>query len=293
MKRKPRKKRWAALLVLCFTVGLTACGGNGSTNGENDRQEAAGEEVEIKVFIAASLNTVMTDLAERYNAEHPNVKITYNADSSGTLLTQIKEGAECDIFFPAAQKQMDDLATEGLVVKGSQHNVVNNHVVVLTLKGSGSAVTGLESLKDAKSIALAGGSVPVGKYTRQALVALGILDEVEDAAAITTREVSAALGGVEVNECANVTAVLMAVIDGANEVGTTYYSDTYEYEDQVEILEYVSYDLTGNVIYPICLVVNPEAGEAQTRAAQEFLEYVLSDEAKAVFENYYFDTNIE
>ena len=81
--------------------------------------------------------------------------------------------------------------------------------------------------------------------------------------------------------------------EGACEVGTTYYSDTYGYEDKVKILETVGYDLTGDVIYPICRVKNQEADKAQEEAAQDFLEYVLSDEAKEVFENYYFDTNVE
>lgn len=94
------------------------------------------EETEIQVFIAASLNTVMTELAEEYNKEHPEVKITYNADSSGTLLTQIEEGYECDIFFSAAQKQMDQLEKDGLVVDGTRANVVNNQVVVVSLKDS-------------------------------------------------------------------------------------------------------------------------------------------------------------
>lgn len=286
MRNKGMKKFLAVLLALCLAVGLAGCGGNKGA-------DAGTEEVEIQVFIAASLNTVMTDLAERYQKDHPNVKITFNADSSGTLLTQIQEGYECDIFFSAAQKQMDQLEEDGLIIEGSRKNVVNNQVVVLTRKDSGTAVTGLETLKDAKNIALAGGSVPVGKYTRQALVNLGILAEVEDVSQITTQEVSDALGGVEISEQDNVSKVLIAVAEGACEVGTTYYSDTYGYEDQVEILEQVSYDLTGNVIYPICLVQNPEADDAQAKAAQEFLDYVLFDEAKAVFEKFYFDTDIE
>ena len=235
----------------------------------------------------------MTELAEKYNEEHPEVKITFNADSSGTLLTQIEEGYECDIFFSAAQKQMDQLEADGLVVEGTRKNVVNNQVVVLTLKDSGTEVTGLETLNKAKSIALAGGSVPVGKYTRQALVNLGILNEVDDVSAITTEEVAEALGGVEISEQANVSKVLIAVTEGACEVGTTYYSDTYGYEDKVEILEKVSYDLTGNVIYPVCQVDNKEADDVQKKAAEEFLAFITSDEAKAIFDSYYFDTNVE
>ena len=84
------------------------------------------------------------------------MKITFNADSSGTLLTQIEEGYECDLFFSAAQKQMDQLEADGLVVDGTRANVLNNQVVVISLKDSGTKVTGLENLKDAKSIALAG-----------------------------------------------------------------------------------------------------------------------------------------
>ena len=171
--------------------------------------------------------------------------------------------------------------------------MVNNQVVLLTLKDSETKVTGLNNLQEAKSIALAGGSVPVGKYTRQALVNMGILPQAEDVSKITTQEVSEALGGVEISEQDNVSKVLTAVTEGACEVGTTYYSDTYGYEDKVKILETVGYDLTGDVIYPICRVKNQEADKAQEEAAQDFLEYVLSDEAKEVFENYYFDTNVE
>lgn len=289
-----KKRVLAVMLAAAMVFSTAACGSSTEDSGENGNQgESSGEEeTEIQVFIAASLNTVMTELAEKYNEDHPNVKITFNADSSGTLLTQIQEGYECDIFFSAAQKQMDDLEADGLMVEGTRADVVNNQVVVVTLKDSGTKVTGLENLGDAESIALAGGSVPVGRYTRQALINLGVLPGTDDPAAVTTEEVSEALGGVEISEQDNVSKVLTAVVEGSCEVGTTYYSDTYGYEDDLEILETVSYDLTGNVIYPIARVVNEEADDAQTAAAEDFLEYVLSNEAKEVFEAYYFDTNV-
>ena len=289
-----KKRVLAVMLAAAMVFSTAACGSSTEDSGENGNQgESSGEEeTEIQVFIAASLNTVMTELAEKYNEDHPNVKITFNADSSGTLLTQIQEGYECDIFSSAAQKQMDDLEADGLMVEGTRADVVNNQVVVVTLKESGTKVTGLENLGDAESIALAGGSVPVGRYTRQALINLGVLPGTDDPAAVTTEEVSEALGGVEISEQDNVSKVLTAVVEGSCEVGTTYYSDTYGYEDDLEILETVSYDLTGNVIYPIARVVNEEADDAQTAAAEDFLEYVLSDEAKEVFEAYYFDTNV-
>lgn len=290
------------MLAGAMVLSMAGCSGGADNSSDDTASDSASsedsgsgetaEETEIQVFIAASLNTVMTELADMYNEEHPEVKITYNADSSGTLLTQIQEGYECDIFFSAAQKQMEDLEADGLMVEGTRADVVNNQVVVVSLKDSGTKVTGLENLNEAESIALAGGSVPVGRYTRQALVNLGTLPETDDPDSITTEEVSEALGGVEISEQDNVSKVLTAVVEGSCEVGTTYYSDTYGYEDDLDILQTVSYDLTGDVIYPIARVVNEEADDAQTAAAEDFLQFILSDEAKAVFDSYYFDTNV-
>lgn len=298
-----KKKILSAMLAGAMVLSMAGCSGSSDSSSDNagssgdassgeSSTDGEAEETEIQVFIAASLNTVMTELAEMYNEEHPEVTITYNPDSSGTLLTQIQEGYECDIFFSAAQKQMDDLEADGLMVEGTRANVVNNQVVVISLKDSGTKVTGLENLNEAESIALAGGSVPVGRYTRQALVNLGTLPETDDPASITTEQVSEALGGVEISEQDNVSKVLTAVVEGSCEVGTTYYSDTYGYEDDLDILQTVSYDLTGDVIYPIARVVNEEADDAQTAAAEDFLQFILSDEAKAVFDSYYFDTNV-
>ena len=294
-----RRRILAGMLAGVMLFTMEGCAGgadgtleNGKTTDEETAEKTEADETEIQVFIAASLNTVMSELADLYNEDHPEVKIIYNADSSGTLLTQIREGYECDIFFSAAQKQMDDLETDGLMVEGTRADVVNNQVVVVTLKDSGTKVTGLEDLDKAESIALAGGSVPVGKYTRQALINLGILPDTEEPDGITTEEVSEALGGVEISEQDNVSKVLTAVAEGSCEVGTTYYSDTYGYEDNLDILQTVSYDLTGDVIYPVARVVNEEADEAQTAAAEDFLEFILSDEAKTVFESYYFDTDV-
>ena len=284
-----KKRVLSVFLAGILPILLAGCGSDGS----GEKQTGENPQTEIQVFIAASLNTVMEDLAERYQETSPEVKITLNADSSGTLLTQIQEGYECDIFFSAAQKQMDDLEADGLVKDGTRANVVNNQVVVVTLKDSGTKVTGLETLKDAESIALAGGSVPVGRYTREALKSLGLLDGSKPAEEYTTEEVSAALGGVEISEQDNVSKVLIAVAEGSCEVGTTYYSDIYGYEEDLEILETVSYDLTGDVIYPVCLVENPEADDRQAKAAEDFYEFILSEEAKEVFDSYYFDTDVE
>ena len=303
------KKRVIAMaLAGMLLTGAAGCGnkaaGTGETKGETEAaassevadSEAAEDdlgETEVQLFIAASLSKVMQDLADQFGKEHPDVKITFNADSSGKLMTQIEEGYNCDLFFSAAQKQMNQLEEDGLLLGGTRADVVNNQVVVVTQKDSDTKVTGLENLNEAKSIALADGSVPVGKYTRQALVKLGILPEAEDVSKITTQEVSEALGGASISEQENVSKVLLAVVERSCEVGTTYYSDTYGYEDELTILEKVPYEQTGNVIYPIARVVNKDADDAENAAADAFLEFVLSDDAKKVFESYYFDTSVD
>lgn len=285
------KKGLAFILMAGLVLGVLAgCQKNGK---ENTPANTPAGETEISVFIAASLNNVMTELAAEYNKTHPEVKITFNPGSSGTLMTQIQEGYECDIFFSAAQDKVDTLEAEGLMEEGSRKNVVNNQVIVVTYPDSQTKVTGLADLDQAASIALAGGSVPVGKYTRKALISQGTLPQTEDAAAITTEEVSKALGGVEISEQKDVSAVRTTVAEGSCEVGTIYYSDLYQHEDELEVLETVDYSMTGNIIYPICRIVNTEADQAQKQAAEEFYNYVTSDEAKAFFEKFLFDVNVE
>ena len=315
------KKRWigAFLAAVMTAAAITGCSGSAAAPAAEDAAETedvsqaeeesaedaaeAGtvgesaenteEPAEIQVFIAASLNTVMQEVAAKYNETHPDVSIVFNADSSGKLLTQIEEGYTCDVFFSAAQKQMNALEEDGLIVEGTRANVLNNQVVVIKRKDTESEVTGLADIGKASSLALADGSVPVGKYTRQALMNLGILAETEDPSVYTTQEVSDALGGVEISEQGNVSQVLTAVLEGSCEAGTTYLSDTYGHEDSLDIIETVSYDLTGNVIYPVCQVVNDEADEAETAAAADFVTFITSDEAKAIFDAYLFYTNVE
>lgn len=309
--RRMYRKVTAGVIAAAILMGMSACGSSkpaettaAETKAETTAAstaaateaatEADAEKTEIQVFIAASLNTVMQDLAKQYNEQHPEVTITFNADSSGKLLTQIEEGYACDVFFSASQKQLNTLDEDDqLVIEGTRKNVVNNQVCVITTKDSGTKVTGLQNIGEAASIALADGSVPVGKYTRQAMVNSGMLPKTEDVSKITTEEVSQALGGIEISEQSNVSKVLAAVTEGSCEVGTTYYSDTYGYEDQVVILEKIPYDLTGNVIYPIAQVQNDEADDVEKAAALDFIEFVTSEDAKTVFQNYYFDTDVE
>ena len=289
MRRKTAVLGGCALLAaLVMSAGVYAAEDSVFSSPELPRLADA----EITVFAAKSLNTVMESLIEDYQLIQPGISIAGSYDSSGTLMTQIEEGAECDVFFSAAQKQMNELEEKGFVVPGTRADIVNNQVCVVTFAGSGTKVTGLDNLGEASSLALADGSVPVGKYTREALVNAGILEKTEDNSKISTQEIADALGGMEINECANVGVVTAAVAEGSNEVGTVYYSDTYGFEDRLVILEKVPYELTGNVIYPAAQIVNPEADEAETAAAADFAAYLKSDRAKEIFEQYYFDTNV-
>ena len=286
-----KKKLLAIALMFAMIFAMTACGG--SDNAEEADAPAKEVSTTVNVFAAASLSAVMADFETAFEEANPGVDIVVNADSSGALLTQIQEGAPCDIFFSAAQKQMDTLEEDGLVVDGTRKNVVNNQLVVVTQPDSETAVTGLADIANAKSIALADGSVPVGKYTRQAMINLGLLAEAEDPATITTAEVSEQLGGVEISEQGNVSKVLAAVEEGSCEVGTTYLSDTIGHEDSVRILETVGYDVTGNIIYPVAQIVNQDADDAETAAAVDFIEFITNDEAKALYQKYGFDTDVE
>ena len=167
--RRMYRKVTAGVIAAAMLMGMSGCGSSkptetaaaatkaettaaateaATTEAATEAAQAGGEKTEIQVFIAASLNTVMQDLAKQYNEQHPEVTITFNADSSGKLLTQIEEGYACDVFFSASQKQMNTLDEEDkLVVEGTRKNVVNNQVCVITTKDSGTKVTGLQKQK--------------------------------------------------------------------------------------------------------------------------------------------------
>ncbi|MCI5885251.1 MAG: molybdate ABC transporter substrate-binding protein [Clostridiales bacterium] len=275
------KKLLSVTLAIVMAVSFAACGSKEP------------EKTAVNVFAAASLSGVMAEFEAEFEKANPDVDIVINADSSGTLLTQIEEGAPCDIFFSAAEKQIDQLEEDGLINEGTRQNVVNNQLVVITQPGSGTKVTGLATIGKAKSIALADGSVPVGRYTRAALVNLGILEKADDPSAITTQEVSDQLGGVQISEQGNVSKVLAAVEEGSSEVGTVYLSDTVGHEDNILIIETVPYSVTGDIIYPVCQVVNDEAADAQIEAAAAFLAFITNDDAKALYRKYGFDTDVE
>ena len=239
--------------------------------------EASGEAATIQVFIAASLSNAMEEFAQNYKAVAPNVEIVYNSGSSGKLQTQIEEGGACDIFFSAATTQMDALVEGGYVNEADVTELLENKVQLIKPAGTETAVTGFENITDAANLALAADTVPVGQYAREIFENLGITDDVM---------------AMEINECEDVTAVLAAVSEGSNEVGIVYTTDAASVADQIEVIATADESiLTTKVIYPVGLVQNAEADEAETAAAQAFLEYLKSDEAAAVFGNYCFAVN--
>lgn len=264
-----KKKVLAMVLSAALGAGmLTGCGSLAEEAEAPDEQEieAAAEEpdekTDVYVFIAASLKNTMEEIKTLYEADHPEVNIIYNADSSGTLQTQIEEGAECDIFFSAAAKQMTALEEGGYVTEGSVANLLENKIVLIKPVGGETAVTGFENITEASSLALAGEDVPVGQYARQLFDNMGITEQVMS---------------MEINEGANVTAVLTAVAEASNEVGIVYATDAASMPDSVEVIAEATAEQVDPAIYPIGLIVNGEASDAQRAAAEAFLEYLTTD----------------
>lgn len=263
------KKKLAAL-TLAGVMAATAFSGTVMAQ-ETENADLKGE---IYVFIAASLSNAMEEIQKDFNEMYPDVEIYYSADSSGTLQTQIEEGARCDIFFSAAEKQMDALVEGELAIADSVVNLLENKVVLIKPAGGETAVTGFENITDAANLALAGESVPVGQYAREIFTNMGIMEEVE---------------AMEINEGRNVSEVLAAVSEGSNEVGVVYATDAASVADQVEIIAEAPADsLNTPVYYPVGLISDAEATADDEMAAETFLAYLQSDEAMAVFEEYGF-----
>lgn len=260
-------------LAVIALAGMIAAG---FTAGNVQAAEPGGE---LYVFIAASLANAMEEIQKDFNEKYPDVEIFYNADSSGTLQKQIEEGSRCDIFFSAATKQMDALVEEKLAKEDSVEDLLENKVVLIKLKDAETKVTGFENITEAENLALAGEDVPVGQYAREIFTNLGIMDQVEN---------------MEINEGKNVTEVLAAITQGSNEVGVVYATDAASVADQVEIIaEAPAEALETPVLYPVGLTEDQEASSAEQEAAEVFLEYLQTEEALTVFEEYGFSPYTE
>lgn len=266
-----------------------------SASSETSSASEAAEKTTLYIDIAASLEAVFVDcIIPAFEEEYPNVEIVYNAGSSGKLLQGIEEanGIGHDLFFSAGKAQVKTLdETDGLVVEGSIVNLLKNELCLVKGNDVETAVTSFETINQAKSAAICGGSVPVGKYTRIALVSLGFLPETESPADYTTDQISEALGGIEIDEADDVEVAASKAVEQSVEVATIYYSDYYNHQDDLTIIAQDDGTLTGDIIYPVCLVSNPEATDAETTAAADLLAFLQTEQCLDAFAEYCFIVN--
>lgn len=272
------KRTLALMLSLALLLtGLTALA-----------EQKKEEPVELIVFAAASMNKALPQIAESYEKENPGVKIVFTFDSSGTLKTQIVEGAYSDIFISAGQKQMNAIDKEkpevnkdGLdfVLAGSRINLLENLVVLVTPDNNPKDIQSFEDLGTDKLSLLAIGNadVPVGQYAAEILKHLDLYDALNDAGKITFGT--------------NTTEVTTQVAEGAVDAGIVYKTDVASAANP-ESLKIIAPAPEGSVsraIYPACVLKESKNAEA----AQAFLTYLQGEEARAVLESYGFTTEIK
>ena len=290
--QKQTLRRAAAwLLAACLTLCLAACGSSASSTSSTAATatdaadsaasaEAADEGVELVVFAAASMTETMEQLKTAYEADHPGVTIVYNFDSSGTLKTQIAEGADCDLFISAGRKQMNQLDAsasaeanpDGLdfVLEDSRIDLLENKVTLCVAEGGD--IDSFDALAEALSddsssvlLCMGNSDVPVGQYTQKILAYYGL-----DEAAL------AAAG--KITYGSNVKEVTTQVAESAVDAGVIYCTDAFS--AGLTPVDCATADMCGQIIYPAAVLnVSKQPDEAQA-----FLDYLTSDEAMAVFE---------
>ena len=274
------KRTLALLLALTMLFTLAACGKQAEPAAEPTDEPEAVEEVELIVFAAASMTETLTELKAMYEADHPGVTITYNFDSSGTLKTQIQEGADCDLFISAAPKQMNQLDSscdaeqnpEGLdfVLQGSRVDLLENKVALVVPEGNPKGVESFDQLAELLKaggilFAMGNSDVPVGQYTQKIFDFYGLSEE------------ELANAGV-ISYGTNVKEVTTQVTESSADCGVVYATDAFS--AGLTVADTATKDMCGQVIYPAAVLnvsKNPEA-------AQAFLDFLRTPEALAVFE---------
>ena len=274
------KKLLSLLLALALVFSLAACSSKTDDITTDDTQgDANAESVDLVVFAAASMTETLTQIAEMYKEVAPNVNITYNFDSSGKLLTQISEGADCDLFISAAPKQMNamdgsliddaDKNPDGLdlIVTDSRIDLLENKVTLAVPEGNPKGIESFDQLAELlKSgdvmLAIGNSDVPVGQYTEKILAYYG-LDEAALADSLTYGN--------------NVKEVTTAVSEGTVDCGIIYASDAYS--AKLTVAAEATAEMCGQVIYPAAVL----KGEKE-EAARAFLAYLETDAAMTVFE---------
>lgn len=280
-----KKRLVSCMLVLAMAVSMFAgCGKKDDTKAKDDtKQEESKEDeepVELIVFAAASMTETLTELGNSYMDEHKNVTIQYNFDSSGTLKTQIQEGADCDIFISAGQKQMNqldkdasaDVNTEGLdfVLEGTRFDILENKVALAVPEGNPAGINSYDDLTakladGSIKMAMGNSDVPVGQYTQKILAYFGLNeDELAAAGAITYGS--------------NVKEVTTQVSEAAVDCGIIYATDAYS--ANLKVVDTATKDMCGQVIYPAAVMKTTKNEEA----AKAFLKYLTEDTANKVFE---------
>ncbi len=272
------KKRSALALALALLLALAACGAPAAE--PPAATEAPAEPVELIVFAAASMTETLTQLGEQYMADHPEVSIVFNFDSSGTLKTQIQEGADCDVFISAGQKQMNQLDitanpevnTEGLdfVLEGTRFNILENKVALAVPEGNPAGIESYDDLAaklgDGKVVLAMGNSdVPVGQYTQKILAYYEL-----------SEEDLAAAGSVTYGS--NVKEVTTQVSEATVDCGIIYQTDAFS--AGLTVVDTATAEMCGQVIYPAAILKTSQNVEA----AQAFLDYLVSDAGDTVFE---------
>ena len=225
--------------------------------------EPAPEPVELIVFAAASMKETMDEIATLYKNVAPHVTITYTFDSSGTLLTQIQEGAIADIFISAAQKQMNTLADADGLLADTRFDLVENKVALVVPSGNPANIHSFDDAIAAESIALGNSDVPVGQYSEEIFVSLEVWDSVS---------AKATLG-------ANVKEVTTWVSEGVVDCGIVYATDAFSAGLEI-VADAPEGTLKTPVVYPASVLVD----SANVDAAKAFLDYLKTPEATAVFE---------
>lgn len=261
------KKILSVVLAVSLLGSLLIGCGKEENNGTKNEEKKM--EVELRIMAAASMTDVMKELGENYKKENGNVVFTFNFGSSGTLQTQIEEGAPADMFISAATKQMDALKEKGLMDEDSIVNLLENKVVLIKPKGSALDIQTFEDVAGDKvsMVAIGGEGVPVGQYTQTIYENLGLWDKVKKKA----------------NLASDVRQVLDWTASKNVDCGIVYQTDAM-IEDNVEIICEAPEGSCDKVIYPAGIVKDSENKDE----AEKFLEYIKSDEAKEVFEKYGF-----
>ncbi len=280
------KKTLALILALAMSVCmLAACGSSDSSSSSDSSEDssasASDEKITLNVFAAASMTETLTELADAYMEENPNVEIVLTLDSSGTLETQILEGAECDIFISAAQKQMNELDAScdadvnpdgnDYILEDSRFDFLENKVDLTVAEGNPKNINSFDDLKAGLSdgsimLAMGNSDVPVGQYTQKILTYLGL------------DEASLAASG-NITYGTNVKEVTTQVSEATVDCGIIYATDAYS--AGLTVVAEATADMCGQVIYPAAILKQ----SANADAAQNFLDYLTSDDADDVFAN--------